>query len=75
MESRCAPRLHLWVRIYCPNTSGVGVDEETVCKYIHGQEDPEEVCFVKKLRWFREQGPIFFHDFSRRHLELPLFNR
>jgi RNA-directed DNA polymerase len=35
----------------------------------------KEVRFVMNFKWFREQGLIFLHDFTRQTLELPLFIR
>lgn len=35
----------------------------------------KEVRFVMNLKWFREQGLIFLHDFTQQTPELPLFSR
>ena len=35
----------------------------------------QAVRFVMNLKWFRKQGLIFLNDFTKRSLELPLFNR
>jgi len=33
------------------------------------------VRFVMNLKWFKKQGLFFLNDFTKRLLELPLFNR
>jgi RNA-directed DNA polymerase len=35
----------------------------------------KEVRFVMNLKWFREQGLIFLHDFTQQTPELLLFSR
>jgi hypothetical protein len=37
--------------------------------------DRRAVRFVMNLKWFRKQGLVFLNDFTKRPLELSLFNR